>query len=1214
MSGNPVVHDTTKRYAGCCGRVVCGRRHLRVVANTGFVGAVCVALLCAPCVYALDDVASVGGTYRYGHVSWNAMGSTVKFTIEAAFKRDISDVSTWSGTAQDNLTKVGDTVKFPGRQPPRFYFGDGTVERAMTMTVTALSVAENWVMGTCTTVHEYSTPNNKGQPWYAHFTGCCRHSRLVNNKDAEWVITAAVDLNLADKSPKANVLPVVSVPFRKEKGKPTKPWLYVPAEDNADGKVKFRVGKPWDIGNSAVFRSIDESFIAVPLHDMSQEKCTAASDIGGDNFAGPGCLFRALRTDAGQKAMTVEGWVQAARGSGGYVLSVGADNGKAKSGYAGPDPRPDCSGAPHELLNKEICTVASLLIRVNATHIVVGHEVLKDSIVSMQEEPFEICSSAYLESGYLCQQTDPRTGLPVGNATNKWMHVAVVRFLHVVPGGSDTSNRALQVSYKVLVNGRPLMVSVYPGGPSSQRRGEAACGPDDAVACAKCDLGCASGEYCDASDNNAGLCKSCEECPPGQFRVDCRGSSAGACKFEADAGGGGRPFENGESNPVQGPVPPLFANATTSKFATGAALIFGAYKGASKDAVYFDGALDEWRLWNGARSDSAILNGMKKPLTIKNEPFHGDPSDATRRVSQQNYLVSSVLMASWSFDQDCPMVRSTGCELKDVESVYPKDQDPRVPYPPGKTMYTAYTYKIKTGETDSEGRMFHSMSEGMTIDQRGKLTLHTNVIGEHQVVVLMSYEGATVPVDFVVKVLPAECSAGSDGNDATQHRCELCAMGTMNELPGHVCAFKSAPDNSVVAVVQNQFMPSLTLRAGVLEDPTSRGNGLYTGSAKLTTLQQHLYPSEIRMYAGFQLEVQLEGVDPEGLNSGADGEVYDDVYTRVGFTLGRMPQTLALSTITGTNPAQLKLSWTPCAADLGLHTLCFEAIDAHRLPGNTPGLAMAPSASSEQKCMQIRVEQEEAPHFVLGAQATPDQQQMCTMGLVTKINVKIASANCQARMEVVAAAKALPEGAVLSYVDAPSPSEGSLSATVCRQAEFVIKWTPGYTQGGLKEDVCLEARSVQNNTCNQIAPKSSKHCIPVFVQRCRYTMEFDQQLQEIAALYDVDWMRMWSLNAALLHPDYVLYGGQTVMVGHLYKALAREIPLAVAKRMGMTTEQLRKLNYGLDLEMELLQGQELCVVPNSCAGSPSRKYANLAKSSLPFFIGSTAAVPADSSA
>ena len=127
-------------------------------------------------------------------MSW---GSTVKFTIEAAFKRDISDVSTWSGTAQDNLTKVGDTVKFPGRQPPRFYFGDGTVERAMTMTVTALSVAENWVMGTCTTVHEYSTPNNKGQPWYAHFTGCCRHSRLVNNKDAEWVITAAVDLNLA---------------------------------------------------------------------------------------------------------------------------------------------------------------------------------------------------------------------------------------------------------------------------------------------------------------------------------------------------------------------------------------------------------------------------------------------------------------------------------------------------------------------------------------------------------------------------------------------------------------------------------------------------------------------------------------------------------------------------------------------------------------------------------------------------------------------------------------------------------------------------------------------------------------------------------------------------------------------------------------------------------------------------------------------------------
>ena len=39
-------------------------------------------------------------------------------------------------------------------------------------------------------------------------------------------------------------------------------------------------------------------------------------------------------------------------------------------------------------------------------------------------------------------------------------------------------------------------------------------------------------------------------------------------------------------------------------YAKGAALIFGAYKGLAKpEYEFFDGALDEWRFWNGARSD-----------------------------------------------------------------------------------------------------------------------------------------------------------------------------------------------------------------------------------------------------------------------------------------------------------------------------------------------------------------------------------------------------------------------------------------------------------------------------------------------------------------------------------------------------------------------------------------------------------------------------------
>ena len=36
--------------------------------------------------------------------------------------------------------------------------------------------------------------------------------------------------------------------------------------------------------------------------------------------------------------------------------------------------------------------------------------------------------------------------------------------------------------------------------------------------------------------------------------------------------------------------------------------------------------------------------------------------------------------------------------------------------------------------------------------------------------------------------------------------------------------------------------------------------------------------------------------------------------------------------------------------------------------------------------------------------------------------------------------------------------------------------------------------------------------------------------------------------------------------------------------MGMQAEQLRFMNFGLDLASPLFAGQLLCVMPNSCAG------------------------------
>lgn len=1216
-------------------------------------------LYCAPAVLALDGVPSEGGTFRYGHVHWKSKGNAVEFTVEAAFKRAISDVSDWKGSAPDGLAQVGDTIGYPGRQPPQFYFGDGQLEHTLSMKVVAISVADDWVMGSLTLVHEYPTPNNNGEPWNAEFTGCCRYSYLVNNKDSEWAITAQIDLTLANKSPIASVLPIVSVPYSPAKDTP--PTVYVPAYDDADKSVRFRVGKPWHVGNAAVFRSAEKSFIAVPLSGLAAYGCTSTIQGQGNNFAGPGCLFRALRTDFGHRAMTAEGWVYMTRDTGGYVVTVGADDGRIQNAeYSGPPPDFSYCGN-FQSPSPQICRAAALMIRVNMTHVIVGHEsVNSDGTGRMLETAFQICSDVMLRNDYLCTRTTLTsvTKELYPDATKKWFHVAVVRVQHTVAGGSTTSRSSAQVTYKVLVNGRVLQGDTYPGGPSTQRTGQRACTPDGA--CPLCPLGCASGSWCDK-----GVCKVCDACPSGdEFRFGCADTSGGVCMLQPDrpcpgsAKSGTKPcFENGESNLVQGPVP-LSGNSTSASvrdYAKGAALIFGAYKGFAKpDYEFFDGALDEWRFWNGARSDSDIAGSFKKVLSPDREQFNGNPSDPTRRITDANYLVSSVLMASWNFDQECSQSGTVGCALKNLNSIYPADQDPRVPYPPGKSIYTAYTYRTITGDTDSGGRMFYSLSDGMSINAiTGELTINTRLAGDHQVVVLLSYNSvASVPVDFIVRVIAAGCDKSTA--DETKKDCKLCCSTCISKppisfmLPEYTCPYDKEFDGTrSPAGVRNEYSPDLEIRGSTLpvDKAQTAGDAYYVGEQLQRpvlgvisddNLNSKLYPYSIRMFAGFRLNLQLLAFDKQEKtvkNDQVTGAYYDDIYTRLGFTMGRMPETAKFTAVQGTNPAQVDMTWTPCASDIGVHTMCFESADSHQMPGDSviaaasapefstksPDRPYAARTSSEQRCVRIKVEEEPAPHFIVSppplgvSDVTPVTPQLCTMGKQTELTVVVGSPNCQATLEVRAQVNtSLPEGALLraatpissSILSAPTPA-------VCRVTRFQLVWTPLPTQGGLNEIVCFEAYSVQRGgagTCTDTPASARVHCVRLFVQRCRYALQKEEQLQEVAALFDVDWMRLWSLNSNVLHPDYVMYAGSNappLMVGHLYRTRSNDEPLEIAKRMGMTTTQLQNLNYGLQLSSRLAAGVMLCVVPNSCTGNTQTKYSLLDPSSLARSLGRT---------
>jgi hypothetical protein len=119
-------------------------------------------------------------------------------------------------------------------------------------------------------------------------------------------------------------------------------------------------------------------------------------------------------------------------------------------------------------------------------------------------------------------------------------------------------------------------------------------------------------------------------------------------------------------------------------------------------------------------------------------------------------------------------------------------------------------------------------------------------------------------------------------------------------------------------------------------------------------------------------------------------------------------------------------------------------------------------------------------------------------------------------------------------------------------------------------------------------------CITVRVERCRFALGADQELQEVGAAFGLDWMRLWSLNADLLHPDYLLYAEQVLWVGHLFRAAGGETAEQLAGRMGMGVEALVRLNADLGPGSVLAPAQLVCVVPDSCRGAAQSVYASAA--------------------
>jgi len=577
------------------------------------------------------------------------------------------------------------------------------------------------------------------------------------------------------------------------------------------------------------------------------------------------------------------------------------------------------------------------------------------------------------------------------------------------------------------------------------------------------------------------------------------------------------------------------------------ALLFGAYRPEGNSSAYTEATLAEWRFWHGVRSPSQITGSMLariRPAADGEAPTEGVVTVAT-------HTSSNVLMALWDFTVACE--GEEACTVSRVDPLYPTGGPFRA------LLGAAATEAVVTAETDSSGVMFWESAVGAMegVDPNGRVTLLPKKgPGLYQVTVYISRGGTSgrVPVDFMVHVVHVEPDA--EGLNT------LCPGGLMG------CAFAG-----------NQFMPTLRVMGDVLM--AGECSAVYRpGPALSSDLGGVLYPCSVAAYTGFQVRLTALGEDAQRAlgPGGAPGDGPDGDSTLVGFAAGRAPEGMRFRALRAMTPAQLEVTWTPCGGEAD-RTVCLEARDYH-----LNGSAVLPSVSSPAACVRFVVREDPPPFFVAGLSQTATA--VFTIGRMGRFALHAADDNCadEVGIAVAAGSEPLPVDAVLSGGVRHPPAVGREG---CVATTSEVTWAPSYKHGGYRKTLCFEARDRPDGCAAGGTGHAVQHCVEVAVRRCVYAVQSQQQLQHVAGIYGLDWMRVWSVNPQVLHPDYLPYSeeGREVMVGHLMSMDSRrETAGSLAQRMGMGLDQLLDLNFGLDMEAPLALGQEVCVVPNSCRG------------------------------
>jgi len=151
----------------------------------------------------------------------------------------------------------------------------------------------------------------------------------------------------------------------------------------------------------------------------------------------------------------------------------------------------------------------------------------------------------------------------------------------------------------------------------------------------------------------------------------------------------------------------------------------------------------------------------------------------------------------------------------------------------------------------------------------------------------------------------------------------------------------------------------------------------------------------------------------------------------------------------------------------------------------------------------------------------------------------------------------------------------------------VISFVPTRMHSGLEMSVCMMAGD-SRGLCRPLGD-AIERCIQIKVQRCKYAVKKGEDLVFISGLFEVNWIQMWALNPTYLKPEVgAADANSTINLGQLYKVKQGEHVFDIARRFGMTMEQVMFFNADLSAQKKpswtghLSVESDLCIVPNSC--------------------------------